>query len=63
MLQNYNPLTMVKYIFACILPSIQAKLFEKTTFKMETSILDINALQIFSATHFQQFALKDGFNN
>ncbi len=52
---------MVKHIFACIFPSIQAKPLEKTTFWMETSILDTNALQIFLATHFQQFALKDGF--
>jgi hypothetical protein len=51
MLQKYNPLTMVKYIFACIFPLIEAKLLEKTTFYMETSILDINALQIFSTTH------------
>jgi hypothetical protein len=61
MLQKCNPLTMVKHIFACIFPSIQAKPLEKTTFWMETSILDTNALQIFLATHFQQFALKDGF--
>jgi hypothetical protein len=61
MLQKYNLLTMVKHIFASIFPLIQAKLLEKTTFWMETSILDINALQIFSTTHFQQFALEDGF--
>jgi hypothetical protein len=52
---------MVKHISTCIFPPIQAKLLENFDFWMETSILDKNALQIFSTTHFQQIALEDGF--
>jgi hypothetical protein len=52
---------MVKHIFACIFPPIQAKLLEKIAFWMETSIMDKNALQIFSDTHSQQIALEDVF--
>jgi hypothetical protein len=52
---------MVKHISTCIFPPIQAKLLEKIAFWMETSILDKNALQMFSATHSQQIALEDGF--
>jgi hypothetical protein len=52
---------MVKYISTCIFPPIQAKLLEKIAFWIETTILNINASQIFLATHSQQIALEDGF--
>jgi ABC-type antimicrobial peptide transport system permease subunit len=53
---------MVKHIPTCIFPPIQAKLLKKIVFWMETTILDINALQNFLDTHFQQTTLsEDGF--
>jgi hypothetical protein len=52
---------MAKYISTCIFPPIQAKLLDKIAFWIETTILNINALQIFSTTHSQQTALEDGF--